>query len=308
MDIANLQTFIAIAENGSFSLAAERLHLTQPAVSKRMAALEHELGVALFDRIGRRVVLTEAGQALLPSARRAIESVEDGRRAVTNLSGNIGGSLSIGTSHHVGLHRLPPVLRRFHARYPHVQLDIRFMDSEQACHAVETGELELAVVTLPLTPADNLTTRRIWPDPLLPVCSPDHPLAAMGPIGVERLAEFPAVLPSEGTYTRQTVANALPALELRIELATNYLETLRMLVSVGLGWSVLPATMLDSDLVAIDVPELKLERQLGLVRHRARTLSNAAAAFTAELEPEADDDQGQQPQRKGRKGVEDAKV
>ncbi len=285
MDIANLQTFIAIAESGSFSLAAERLHLTQPAISKRVAALEQALGSPLFDRVGRRNVLTEAGQALLPNARRVLEALEDGRRAVANLSGTVAGRLSIGTSHHIGLHRLPSVLRRFHDHYPAVELDIRFMDSEQASRSVEAGELELAVVTLPLEPAASLATQRIWPDPLAVVCSKGHPLARLTRTGVRALATHPAVLPSRGTYTRQMVENALAplGLELKVDLSTNYLETIRMLVGVGLGWSVLPAIMVDSDLVTLEVPELRIERQLGLVRHRARTLSNAAAAFVSVL-------------------------
>ncbi len=289
VDIPNLQAFLAVADSGSFSGAAALLHITQPAVSKRVAALEEEMATALFDRIGRRVALTEAGSALLPNAREVLKAVENGRRAVANLSGTVAGRLRIGTSHHIGLHRLPPVLRRFHARYPEVRLDIRFMDSEQACRAVETGELELAVVTLPLAPAPGLIARTVWNDPLAIAAGTDHPLAALPTATPADLAAHPAVLPSRGTYTRQTVKNALLplGLELNVEFSTNYLETIRMLISVGLGWSVLPATMLGSDLVTIEIPELKLERRLGVVRHRVRTLSNAASAFEAELESEA---------------------
>ena len=289
MDIPNLQAFLAVSEADSFSRAAMRLHLTQPAVSKRIAALEEEMGTALFDRVGHHIVLTEAGRALLPNARKVLEAVENGRRAVSNLSGTVSGRLSIGTSHHIGLHRLPPVLRRFHSRYPEVQLDLRFMDSEQACRAVETGDLELAVVTLPLEPAPSLLARTIWDDPLAIVASREHPLTFVPTATPSDLSVYPAVLPSRGTYTRQTVENTLRplGLELNVELSTNYLETIRMLVSVGLGWSVLPATLIDGSLATISIPELRLERQLGLVRHRARTLSNAAKAFQAALDSES---------------------
>ncbi|MDH5778224.1 MAG: LysR family transcriptional regulator, partial [Gammaproteobacteria bacterium] len=133
MDLNNLTTFVAVAETGSFSQTSEQLFLTQPAISKRIAALEDELGTSLFDRIGRSVSLTEAGQALLPRAHKILLEVEDSRRAISNLSGNISGKLSIGTSHHIGLHRLPPVLRQFNIAYPDVELDIHFMDSEEAC-------------------------------------------------------------------------------------------------------------------------------------------------------------------------------
>ena len=125
MDIAALKAFIAVAENSSFSLAAEQLFLTQPAISKRVSALENELEVRLFDRIGRGVSLTEAGQALLPRARGILLDLEDSVRALSNLSGEVHGTLRFGTSHHIGLHRLPPVLKKFVHVYPEVRLDIR---------------------------------------------------------------------------------------------------------------------------------------------------------------------------------------
>lgn len=107
MDLASLNAFIAIAEVGSFSRAGDRLHLTQPAISKRIASLEQQLGVRLFDRLGREVNLTEAGRALLPRAYQFLDVLEDTRRALTNLSGDVTGRLTLATSHHIGLHRLP---------------------------------------------------------------------------------------------------------------------------------------------------------------------------------------------------------
>jgi DNA-binding transcriptional LysR family regulator len=109
MDIAALQAFVAVADCGSFSRGAEQVHLTQPAVSKRIAALEDELGARLFDRIGRGIHLTPAGEALLGRARNVLKELEDVKRGITNLSGSISGELLLATSHHIGLHRLPGV-------------------------------------------------------------------------------------------------------------------------------------------------------------------------------------------------------
>jgi DNA-binding transcriptional LysR family regulator len=285
MDTQNLGAFLAVAEGRSFSKAAERLHLSQPAISKRIAALEVQLGTALFDRVGRRIGLTDAGRTLLPYARRVLEDVEDGRRALSRLSGAVGGRLSIGTSHHIGLHRLPPVLRGYTQRYPDVDLDIQFMDSEDACEAVLRGELELGVVTLPTQPLPHLQTRLIWPDPLAVVVAPSHPLAALRHPGLADLAAHPAVLPDERTYTHRIVRTALEAhgVAPRIRLATNYLETLKMLVAIGLGWSVLPRSMVDAGIREVQIPELVLRRDLGAVWHRRRTRSAAATALLDEL-------------------------
>jgi DNA-binding transcriptional LysR family regulator len=285
MEFAALKAFVAVAETGSFSVAAERLFLTQPAVSKRIAALESELDARLFDRIGRTVTLTEGGVALLPRAQKLLMELEDSIRAISSLSGEVRGTLRFATSHHIGLHRLPPTLKRFTQMYPQVRLDIRFMDSEAACVAVEHGELELGIVTLPPEPSIKLTTEVIWEDPLGIVVSRNHPLAEQADVTLDQLAQHVAVLPATNTYTRQIAELAFSRLGLTLEIAlsTNYLETIKMLVSVGIGWSLLPNTMLDKHISKLSVEELSLQRSLGIVYHRDRTLSNAARALISEL-------------------------
>jgi DNA-binding transcriptional LysR family regulator len=285
MDIHSLSAFIAVADCASFSRAAERLHLSQPAISKRIAALEDALGNRLFDRIGRRIDLTDAGRTLLPHARRVLSEMEDGRRALSHLTGTVSGRLSIGTSHHIGLHRLPDVLRAYTQAHPDVDLDIHFMDSEEACEEVAQGRLELGIVTLPTVPPDALRMQMIWSDPLAVVVSPSHPLAKSPLATLAELAAHPAVLPDERTYTHRIVMRALEAhgVAPRIRLSTNYLETLKMLVAIGLGWSVLPRSMLDDSIIALDRPELALNRALGAVWHRGRTRSGPARALLALL-------------------------
>jgi DNA-binding transcriptional LysR family regulator len=199
------------------------------------------------------------------------------RRFASTLSDRISGSLIMGTSHHIGLHRLPPLLKAFKKAYPDVGLDIRFMDSEQACHAVEQGELELAIVTLPSVIPDNLVTRPIWTDLLQVVVNHEHALANKTSVSLEELIQHPCVLPGSTTYTHNILKEALYAYRLDpiVNMTTNYLETLKMLVITGFGWSLIPHTMIDEQLVTLNT-ELKLERQLGSVTHRKRALSNAA--------------------------------
>jgi DNA-binding transcriptional LysR family regulator len=289
MDTDSLRTFLATAQLASFSLAAEQLYLTQPAVSKRIAALEQELGAKLFDRIGRQVSLTEAGRALLERAHVILRDVEDTRRLIADLSGTVSGRLSIGTSHHIGLHRLPPVLRRYSAASPAVELDLHFMDSEDACRAVLAGDLELGIVTLPPQAMPGLARRLIWPDPLAIVVGRDHPLSNSEPPTLDTLSAYTAILPAPGTYTRELLEQALAPrrLTLKTGMTTNYLETIKMMVAVGLGWSVLPRTMLGEELRALDIPGVRLERELGVVWHEGRTLSNAARAMIRLLEESA---------------------
>ena len=281
MEIQWLKAFLATTEQGSVSGAAEQLHLTQPAVSKRLAALEQQLGTPLFDRIGRRLQLTTAGRALLPRARHILNEVSDAERELRALGGQVSGSLRIATSHHVGLHHLPPILKAFSARYPDVTLDIDFLDSEQAYQALVAGEYELAVVTLALKEYPNLESRLIWPDPCVVVAAPDHPLSQIPLLDLPDLARYPAILPDLNTYTGRLIKREFDArgLKLTAKLATNFLETIKMMAGVGLGWSVLPHTLVDDSLAVLPVEKLHIVRNLGVINHRARTLSNAASAL-----------------------------
>lgn len=281
MNLNDLQAFLAVAESGSFSRAAERLHLTQPAVSKRVQALEGALKCRLFDRVGRRIYLTDAGRVLRPRAEALLRNLEDTQRELRDLDRRVAGELGLTTSHHVGLHRLAPALRTFTRRYPEVQLDIRFEDSEAAHDLVRQAETEIAVVTLNPSGDPQLTSHLLWDDPLVFVVSEEHELAGRGPLSLAGLADAQPVLPGQSTYTGRIVlaAFANAGLSLRPNLATNYLETIAMLVSIGLGWSVLPRSMVKPPLVVLETDAPPLKRSLGYVTNPRRTLSNAARAF-----------------------------
>ncbi|MCW8884353.1 MAG: LysR family transcriptional regulator, partial [Motiliproteus sp.] len=175
MDTHTLTAFVSAADSGSFSLAAEKLFLTQPAISKRISNLEQQMGCRLFDRIGRKVFLTDAGQALLPKAKHILLEMEDTRRMLMNLSGNIGGRLSLAASHHVSLHRLPDALRTFSNQHPEVELDLQFTESEVAYDSILHGDRELAIITLSPHPHPQIEAKPIWQDRMRFVVANDHP-------------------------------------------------------------------------------------------------------------------------------------
>jgi len=284
MDTLALESFVAVADEASFSRAAERLFVTQPAISKRIAGLEEDLGVALFDRLGRQLSLTEAGTTLLISARRILADLTTSREAILSLGDHVAGRLRLATSHHIGIHRLPPVLKAFTQRYPEVELDLLFLDSEFAIDKVVSGDIELAIVTLPENEQRSLTNTLIWKDPLVIVAAPDHPLVKPArtkrqPVSV--LSEHAAILPSRNTITRRILFDALSPhrINIRTALETNYLETIKMLVSVGMGWGVLPASMLDNTVAEIHLSNLSMQRRLGYSARNDRTISRASNAL-----------------------------
>jgi len=290
MDFDGLRAFVAVADQKSFSHAATRLHLTQPAVSKRVAHLENHLGAKLFDRIGRTIALTEAGHELYPRAITILASVEDSRRAISNLAGDISGKLSLATSHHIGLWRMPDVLKEYSRRYPHVSLDLHFMDSEVAHEEILQGNLELGIITLAPTNHERLRSIPVWKDQLTFVCAIDHPLTNVGQVDIATLADHPAVLPDMSTYTGRIVKQMFDqkGLKLKTGISTNYLETIKMLITVGLGWSVLPHSMLDASISVLKVPDAEIERTLGVIHHVQRSLSNSGNAMISLLLEQAE--------------------
>jgi len=286
VDFAALRAFVSVAEHQSFSMAASVLFLSQSAISKRISGLEMTLNCRLFDRIGRKTLLTEAGLALLPRAHQILAAVEDSRHALHNLTGKIAGEVKIATSHHIGLHRLPPVLKAYIRRYQDVSLDMRFLNSEAACHSVEQGEVDLAIITLPLYQHHKLSYTPRWTDPLVFVAGLDHPLCSTSAIETSELVTHRAILSAPDTYTRAILDSALAAQHVTIQtcLVTNYMETIRMMVSIGMGWSLLPKSMVTNELKVLTVNDIQLSRMLGTVTHLDRTLSNASKALLETLQ------------------------
>lgn len=282
MNLAAFEAFVKVMETGSISLAADQLFITQPAVTKRIHSLEEYFGVKLFESAGRGVQATHAAHSLLPKVKNWLNELGDIHHTLSHEQGQIQGKLKIGTSHHIGLHHLPNHLRNYVQAYPDVTLDVHFVDSEQAHEKVLAGDLELAFLTLPPQGDERLKYVNIWQDPLVFVAAPFHPLAQQSNLTLEDLIQYPSLLPAAQTYTTQiTLAEfEKQGIKPKITMSNNPLESIRMLASIGLGWSVLPKTMLNQDLKQLDI-DLVMHRQLGMVWHPSRTQSKAAEALVS---------------------------
>ena len=276
MNLAAVEAFVRVMETGSISMAADLLFITQPAVTKRIHSLEDYFGVKLFESAGRGVQATHAAQSLLPKVKNWLNELGDIHHTLSHEQSEVRGKLKIGTSHHIGLHHLPAHLKKYVQQFPEVKLDVHFVDSEQAHEQVLAGDLELAFLTLPPQGDERLRYITIWEDPLIFVVAPFHPLAQKKNLKLQDLIEYPSLLPAAQTYTTQITLTEFErqGLKPKITMSNNPLESIRMLVSIGLGWSVLPKTLLNQDLQQLDIP-LDMNRQLGMVWHPARTQSRA---------------------------------
>ena len=165
-------------------------------------------------------------------------------------------------------------------------LDIQFLDSEVAYEEILHGRAELAVITLAPETREPVRAVSVWDDPLDFVAAPEHPLVRMGPVTLADVALHPAVFPGDNTFTHHIVRRLFEGegLTPNIGMSTNYLETIKMMVSIGLAWSVLPRTMLDEQVTRLALADIQLRRELGYIVHTERTLSNAAKAFMALLD------------------------
>lgn len=282
MDYDQLTTFAILAETSSFSKTAEKLRITQPAVSKRIALLENYLNCKLFDRIGKQNRLTAAGHLARVRINRILNESGELKNDIENLSERIAGRLVISTSHHIGLHRLPEILKQYVKLYPDVELDMRFRDSEIAFDDVLQGKSALAIATMPSEITDSrILSYPLWLDRLSLVCAANHPLIKIKTLRLKDLESHNAILPGEETFTRRIINEYFNSnkLSLNIAFETNYLETIKVMVASGLGWSVLPEILADDDLHIIPLDSLKLTRLLGVMMNTQISLTNSSTAM-----------------------------
>jgi DNA-binding transcriptional LysR family regulator len=279
MDTQNLKAFLTVARAKSFSAAAGILHITQPAVSKRISLLEQQLGSRLFDRIGRQISLTEAGRTLLPRAESILRDMAVAAQEVNDLQAQVKGNLKLITSHHIGLHRLPEVLKNYKSAFPQVEMNIQFSDSEDAYQSILAGEFDLGLVTASTDTDSRINSETIWQDNLVFVVADTHPLSLQESVTLVDISHYPALLPENKFLTTKIVEKLFQQNGLSITnlMSTNYLETIKALISVGYAWGVLPEIMLrEGNLRELRIEGVQLVRQLDCINHKGRSISNPA--------------------------------
>jgi DNA-binding transcriptional LysR family regulator len=286
MELRQLTHFLAVAEAGHFTRAASRVHLTQSSLSSSIRALERELGSDLFVRSTRRVELTDAGRALLPAAQRAVAAAEDGRDAVAGVRGLVRGQLAIGAiqSQTVGPVNVPALLARYHRRHPAVTTRLHHDGVASLVHRTADGELEMAIVDLPLGPqANRVTARPIGSESLLLGVPAEDPLANRSRVRLSDLADRDFVEYRSDSSLRASIDQACQAagLQRRVACEVDTIPDLVDLVALGLGVSLLPgaAIRMGGGRVIGITSDPPIPRDFMLVTPRGREPTPAGAAF-----------------------------
>ncbi|NTV63816.1 MAG: LysR family transcriptional regulator, partial [Oscillochloris sp.] len=279
MELRHLRYFEAVARHSHVTRAAAELHIAQPALSKQISQLEHELGVALFDRVGRNVRLTEAGEALLPHARAVMAQVEAARAEMAERIGLRKGRATVGAPPTVGNQLLPTVLAAFNRRYTGIELRLHEAGVQTLLDLLETGLTDVAVVTLPVDD-ENLTVLPLFTEEMVIAVWRGHRLADRGEVMISELANEPWVLSPENYELREAALSVCERAGFtpKVVLDGGETDTLLRFVASGLGIALVPRLAVQGagDLVALKVSDQKLQRSLGVVWRGDRVASPAA--------------------------------
>ncbi len=290
MDIRQLRLFCRIVDRRSFSLAADELHITQPAASQQVRSMERELKTTLLDRSRRTVVPTDAGQVLYRYGREILDLDERARTEILDLGELVAGRVVVGASTGPGEHVLPGMLTQFRESYPGVSISLHVDDTHAVVERVLAREFEIGAVGA-VTPRPELVAEPLARDEIVLVCGPAHRWAAGAPVTLDEVAAEPQVMQQQGAGVRIVVEDHLQRAgvqldRLNVAMEMGLMESAKQAAIAGGGvtfvsrWAIVPEVE-HGALVVVPIEGFRVLRDFYTVRSRTRVLSRAAEALLA---------------------------
>ncbi|AZK45092.1 LysR substrate-binding domain-containing protein [Paenibacillus lentus] len=288
MELRQLEYFMAVCHELHFTRAAEKLGIAQPSLSQQIRLLEHEIGTPLFDRIGKKTVITEAGKTLLHHSYNVFHELSQARAAISEIQGLKRGSLKIGALLTVVNYLLPPTVIGFHRSYPNVELSVLGLRTGDIYNGLLQNELDLGIVYLPME-HDDLETIPLYKENLALALPADHPLAQESFVTLDILKETPSVLLPSTYFLRQLINEQCRALAFTpqpiMEMTT--MESIINMVAQGLGVTILPKGYLDyishPHIQIIPIQNPVPTTQIGVVYRKNKYLCAASRVFMEQL-------------------------
>ena len=285
MDLRDLQVFLSVARHLNFTRAGQEVNLSQPSVSVRMRQLERHLGTKLFEQLGKKIALTEAGKLLVPYAGRVIAAMDDTRSAIDELQGLERGSLRIGASTTPGMYLVPRTIAHFKKRYPKIEIHLAVNDTRQIEEGVIRNEFDFGFVGRHLAGEEIAVTPWLI-DELVLIVPRSHRLATKRRVTPQDLANEQFILREQGSATRAVVAAHLRKCRIEAEAVMEMAnpESVKKAVQNGLGIAFISAFAVETELhaktlFAIKVQDLQIRRELKIVYRKDKHLSPVARAF-----------------------------
>jgi DNA-binding transcriptional LysR family regulator len=290
MHIETLKTFCDLVETQSFSKAAQKNLVSQSAVSQQVRALESRFGQPLIERGHKTGAFpTEAGELFYAEAKELWTRFAELEERLRDRVGVISGNVRIATVYSVGLHVLPPYLKRFLRDHPQVNVRLEYKRTNEIYEGCRSGELHFGIVALP-TRKPQIEIEALWHDTLVFVCSPEHPLALRRTLRLAQLEGQRMIAFDRDIPTRKAIDRILRDHGVTVVRAMEFdnIETIKRSVEAGLGISILPDAAVANEvrtrsLVALPIRDGKWSRAIGVIRRRGRALSPAAESLLARL-------------------------
>lgn len=285
MNFHQLHIFNVVAKHRSYSKAAAELYLSQPTVSVHLQKLEQELGMELFEQLGRNIYLTDAGRMLFSYTQKIFSLAEEAERALEELQGLHKGRIRLGASTTPGIYYLPTLLGQFKEDYPGIELILDVANSLEIEKRVLANHLDIAVVGRPSNEGD-LISEPFRTDRLVMILSPQHPLLQQERLTLEDIARQRFILREPGSSTRQVIEDAFAKEGIHLRVAMEYGSTdgIKHAVAANLGISIISELAVrlceQTGLVAVrEIPDIKITREFSLIYHKDKHLAPLTQTF-----------------------------
>ena len=289
MELRHIRYFIRAAEELHFTRAAESLFISQPTLSTHIQQLEEELGVALFDRVGRKVQLTEAGAVFLEHSARALRELELAEERISDLKGLSSGTLRLGAIFTFSQEMLPLWIASFHVHHPNIRIVVKTGDSDNIEEMLLSGDIDLALTFVPPT-AETLVGERLFTEEVFLVVGEHHPLAGKSEIELQELSTIPLALVSKRWTARRLIDTFMAErdISLNVLIEMDDLHGLLRIASEGFAGALLPRLVVSRypHLRLISFSKEKVYLKYGMIWHGQRHLSPSTKAFLEHIKQE----------------------
>lgn len=286
MNTRDLKIFLAVSERLNYTRAGEDVNLSQSGVSVRVRELERELGVKLFEQLGKKIALTEAGRILEPYARRVVAAVDDARQVIEEFRGLERGRLRIGASTTPGMYIVPRIIAEFKRRYPKIEISLGIKDTRGVEEGILRNEYDFGFVGSHLTSGDDIEAIAWCVDELLLIAAPKHALTRCKAINFRDITKESFIFRERGSATQAVVENSLRVAGLQLEavIELGNPEAIKQAVQSGLGIAFISNFAIETELsaktlIALKVKNLRIARELKIVHRKDKHLPRAAIEF-----------------------------
>ncbi|WP_342439773.1 selenium metabolism-associated LysR family transcriptional regulator [Paenibacillus sp. FSL L8-0436] len=298
MNFHQLHIFYTVSERGSFSAAAQTLHMTQPAVTMQVQALEDYFGAKLFDRSSKKIVLSEAGRTLMPYALRSIQLMRETDQAMSAFTHMLEGRLQLGASLTIGEYVLPRLLGPFGKAYPNISIMMKVMNTSQIMEEIHKHQLNFGLIEAPVSHPD-MEIEPVMGDELKLIVPSEHPLADRDEVTLEEALEYPFVLREQGSGTRrvmeeQLIAKGLDPAAMRVVMELGSTGAVKSAVEAGLGLTIISASSVKHEvtlglLKIVNLSDTSFKRQFYAIHLKSTLLPISAVTFLTFLRQHAND-------------------